>query len=130
MFAILGGYERNHHTDAKLFTDMIVLDAKMEALNLEKENDFLKLMLVYRRNIANIPESYPHKQVVVEKIKAKLLELHKTRPYKIFSMLFLWLLESNPAKKEEYLKLVYRQPDEAELFEIMENPIATNDTSR
>lgn len=86
-------------------------------------------MLVYHRNISRMDESHPHKQVIVEKVKTKLLEVYKSRPFKTFTMLFLWLLESDPNKKQEYLKLIYSRADEQELIDIMADPTVHNPTS-
>lgn len=49
-------------------------------------------MLVYHRNISKMAESHPHKAVICERVKNKLLEVYKARPYKTFTMVFLWLL--------------------------------------
>lgn len=36
LFAMLGGYERNHHTDEQLFVQMVALDSRMDAINLQE----------------------------------------------------------------------------------------------
>jgi hypothetical protein len=103
----------------------------MEALNLDDENDFLKLMLVYFGNLrVMIDNPTNHKEIILKKLKVKLLEVYKEKRYKTFTMMFLWLLETDPIKKQEYFKLIYTQPEEQELFDIMRDPTIINPTAQ
>lgn len=50
------------------------------------------MMLVYWANMRAI-ENSDLRDIIYRRVKDKLLEIYKNKKYKIFAMLFLWLLE-------------------------------------
>lgn len=50
-------------------------------------------MLVYWANMKAIDKNSEFRAIIYKKVKDKLLDIYKRKKFKIFTMLFLWLLE-------------------------------------